>query len=122
MKMTILTLGAPNLNGRTYTKEAVEKALLQYKAKGKPLLVTDCLLDGPEVNLERVVGQVINNEVTNTKWTATVQMLETAAAQKFAAMNLEDFSVRPSFIGNVSDDGVVSNLVLNFVCFTNDPA
>jgi hypothetical protein len=115
MKTQLLTVNSPNKNGRLYDGNMVREAMEAYLAKGKPVFVQTGFTQAAEINLENVCGLVEDIEVTDTEVLGTVKLFD-----KY--MHLEGLAVRPSFIGKVDENGVVSDIELLSFNFTADPA
>ena len=115
MKKTLLTLGSPNKNGRTYTPEAIRVAMNEYIAKGKPMFVHRHFIERPDVNFDDVCGQVEDLEITETEMTGVVKVFPTDE-------QLLMLECRPSFLGKIAEDGTVYDIVFQSFNFTMDPA
>lgn len=112
-EIVLLTLNEPNLNGRIYSSEAVQKAIDNYKAPFIPVQMG--FTAEREVDLEKTVGEAKNLRIEGNKLLGTIKLI--SGKEYF-----EGLSVRPSFIGKVSKEGVVSDIELLSMNFTNDPA
>jgi hypothetical protein len=119
MTATLLTLGEPNLNGRTYTPDVVQEAIEKYLAKGKPIMVLSHFDDrtymNGATNIENAVGNVENLRVEGNALVGDIRLFP-------GKEDFQHFSCRPAFIGKVSDDGVVTEAELISFGFTFDPA
>jgi len=117
MTTTLLTLGKPNLNGRTYMPDVIQEAINKYP-KDKPILVLDSFDDNAfrfgTANIEKTVGEVKNIRIEGDLLLGDVRVFE--------GKEIHHLSCRPSFIGKVSKDGVVTEAELLAFAFTNDPA
>lgn len=115
MQTTLLTLNSPNLNGRVYSTEVVQEAIRKYVESGKPMLIQNGFTQRAEVDLELVCGAVENVNIDGDKLLGDVQL--------FPSMKHLDFlSVRPSFVGKLDKDGVVTEATLLSFNLTSDPA
>lgn len=116
----LLTLNKPNKNGRTYPTEVVREALARYKAqrtdRDLPFFVQSSFeWPSHNVNLEMVVGQVEDVVIEGDRLLGNVRVFP--GKEEFLAC-----SVRPSFIAQLSEEGVVSDATLVTFAFTNDPS
>lgn len=109
-----MTLNEPNRNGLTYSTDVVKKAIEDYVAKGKPMLVQRAFSNEAAVNLENVCGEVKDIQYNDFELTGTVHLFP---KDEF----LRALHVRPAFVGRV-EEGVVKDLELLSFNFTSDPA
>lgn len=71
----IMKVGAPNSNGRTYTKEAIEEAIKQYQAKDHPNLGT--LNFTNTIDLDKVSHTINNLRIHNDTLIGEITPLNT---------------------------------------------
>lgn len=124
MKITLLTLDKPNLNGHIYPKEVIRKVI--ENVDERHCLVAAEATNTPNINLERVCGKISNLAIEEDCLVGDVQLLNglPACDPNFEALlNNYSISVRPSGLATMSDDGTVgSDYKLNYFFITDNPA
>jgi hypothetical protein len=116
MQTTLLTLNEPTLNGNIYTTDAIQKAIEEYVASGKPMVVHRKFIQQPAVDLEKVCGVVTDLKCEGNALVGTVKVFP--GEEPLLAL-----SVRPSFLGKINEDRTtISDIELLSFNFTADPA
>lgn len=118
MKMTLLTLNEPNLNGRTYTSEVVQAPIDKFQGGDVPVLKR---FDGSKQflgtdDIDQIIGCAKNLHIEGN---ALIGEIELSSEQ---IKEFESYSCRPAFIGKISTKGLVTDAELLGFAFTTDPA
>lgn len=113
MKTKLLTIGTPTLNGNLYDKEALDKAIASYKAEFIPLYP---IMDSKQ-SIENIIGVVENLQTTENELLGDIKLMD-----NYKNLFFEGVSVRPSFIGQVDENGIVSDIEIISFSLTQDPA
>lgn len=118
MKTPVLTLNIPNLNGRTYSQEAVDKALEKVA--------------GPIPLYRSVEEAIAAREGKNVPISGTATLVREAdklvADISFIDADFEkqivrgEIAVRPNGVGKIGEDGAISDYTIESISITNDPA
>jgi hypothetical protein len=114
MQVKLMTLNEPNLNGLTYSTDVVKKAIDEYIARGKPMLIQRAFSREAGVNLENVCGEVKDIQFNDFEMSGTVHLFPNDEA-------LRALHVRPAFVGRI-EEGMVKDIELLSFNFTADPA
>ena len=124
MKVTILTLDTPNLNGRTYPREVVEKAFLTLDER-KCYIASKCGAS-PHINVEHICGKMNDLRIEENCLVGDVQLIGTLPAcdpMFETLLSNGELAVRPSGMCTLSSDGVIgTDYTVNHFFLTNDPA
>lgn len=117
MKIPVLTLNKPNLNGRVYSQEAVDEALKKLKG---PVYVYASL---EEVEAARNGAIIPSLGMATLSRENEMLMADVSfTSQVFAdEVSKGTLSVRPNGIGKI-EDGKVSDYEIESLMITNDPA
>lgn len=120
MRVAILTLNQPNMNGRTYPTETGNSIVQQIN--NAPTNILGWLAPYNE-DVSKASHQVISGSafVENDTIIVTIQPLDTPSGRILSEL-MVGMSFRPSGTGLVSADGVVSDYKLTSVDATTDPA
>jgi len=115
-KIALQNLGSPNKNGRIYSEDLIKEAILNCDyLKNKRLFITRNAPQSVEVDLADVVGVIDDLYIKDNNLIADVSFI-------VEDKNLEYYDIRPNGIGNVDENGVVSNYEFISFSLTNDPA
>ena len=115
-KIVLQNLGSPNKNGRIYSEDIIKQAISNCdNLKNKRLFITHKVPQSAEVNLEDVVGLVDDLYIKDSNLVANVSYI-------IEDKMLEYYNIRPNGVGNVDENGVVSNYKIISFSLTNDPA
>lgn len=121
MTTTILQLDKPNKNGRTYSKNCIMGALKKMNCKQAQFLIQSKSFD-PVVDLEKVIGVVDKVFIIDDEVRVEYKFLGDDHHKYDAMMKSEQFFLRPTGIGEVDENGNVSNYKFSYLTITADPA
>jgi hypothetical protein len=111
MKIQLETLNKQNLNGRTYTKECIEKCIADTKPMidGRRFIVKTPYSNTP-------VGLVTNLEIIDDKFFTEIELLETDVGKLVKAMIEDGRNFQFSMVGRgYVVDGVVKEYVMEHI-------
>ena len=109
----IVDLDTPNKNGRIYTKQTMEEAIEKAKL---PMIGLLGMPEGSSVQLTRASHAVEQLYIKDGAVFAKVSVLKTPAGQVVEQLLNEDkVAFRLAGVGNVADDGTVTNFSITTV-------
>lgn len=103
MKVKLLPVGTPTLNGNVYPKEVLEAAL-KNADKDKMIAVFGQEMYSSNVNLEYAAGLVSDFELTEDSLYANVELMSTPAGLLVQQQLGEAYDCRPFGIGRLNDN------------------
>lgn len=118
-----LTLDVPNRNGRTYKTETMQHALATIT---EPIFGQIEPGERSSIDLSKITHMCTNLRVENGQCVADIKVLGTPGGLALETIlksdNENDFGFRPRGIGNVGDDGVISDYQLISIDYVRNPA
>jgi len=117
MNMTLLTLNKPNLNGRTYTTEVVQKAIddCQWRVDQRRMLLERGYDLSFDVNVENACGIITKLEIDGDFLEGDVEYF--SDFEKFVGI-----PIRPKAMGTIDEHGIIHDLQFISFYHTDDPA
>lgn len=104
MKIALQNLGQPNKNGRIYPESVIKDAIINSDSlkNGRLFVTRNSVQYSTQVDMDDVVGMVDDLYIEDKMFGY--------------------YDIRPNGIGNVDENGVVSNYELISFSLTNNPA
>jgi hypothetical protein len=111
------TLGSPNRNGRTYTKEVMQRVIdSNYNKLGLFGMPTSTI-----ISLEKVSHKIDNLRIVDRDLLCDVTILETPMGKILSSLSSNvDVQYRLVGAGDVDENGVVSNYTMNYISAVNE--
>lgn len=120
-KSVIMQCGTPNVNGRIYTKEVMEKCVEEYKNNGEmfgELSRSDdvATLDRMTVNLEHVSHKFNDLYFEGDNLIGEGEIFETPQGKMVSAIGLENFGTEiVGMTSGINDNGEVKDFILTHI-------
>lgn len=117
MKVVIQQADVPNLNGRIYPKDLLEKVIESQSLMGMVGMNETSTLE-----LEKVSHKVENLRMENGYLVGELKILSTPMGKTLSQLPYNENSFRLSGVGTVDKDGRVENFSPIAINYTKDPA
>lgn len=113
MKVKIQKLDEPNKNGRIYSTDVIKAAI--EKINNQAVMGTIGMPEGPSMNIAKVSHVVANLTIEDGYLVGDLTILKTPMGEELSKM-LDEMVFRTIGIGNISDDGEVTNFQISGIC------